>query len=69
MAPDLAYTDLEIQAGDIASIEYTRMIADDTSDTEKANIRANLLAYCKRDTEAMVRVLDALCAEAQRMGA
>ena len=40
------------------------MIADDTSDTEKANIREALLAYCKRDTEAMVRVYHRLMAEA-----
>ena len=64
LAPDLAYTDLEIQAGDVASIEYTRMIAADTPESKKAQIREALLAYCKRDTEALVRVLYALQAEA-----
>ena len=64
LAPDLAYDDLEIRAGDVASIEYARMIADDTPGSEKAQIRANLLAYCKRDTEALVRVLGALKAGA-----
>ncbi len=68
LAPDLAYTDLEIQGGDVASVEYTRMIADDTPDSDKAQIRDSLLAYCKRDTEAMIRVLDALKAEAKGTG-
>ena len=65
LVPDLSYGDLEIQGGDVASIGYTRMIAADTPEPEKAEIQEALLAYCKRDTEAMVRVLDALHAEAR----
>ena len=65
LVPDMAYTDLEIQGGDVASIGYTRMIAADTPEPKKAEIQEALLAYCKRDTEAMVRVLDALHAEAR----
>ena len=68
LAPDLAYADLEIESGDLASIEYARMISSDTPESEKAQIRANLLAYCKRDTEALVRVMDALQAEARGTG-
>ena len=65
LVPDLSYGDLEIQGGDVASIGYNRMIAADTPEPEKAEIQEALLAYCKRDTEAMVRVLDALHAEAR----
>ena len=65
LAPDMAYTDLEIQGGDVASIAYARMIAEDTLESEETQIREALLAYCKRDTEAMVRVLDALKSEAR----
>ena len=65
LVPDLSYGDLEIQGGDVASIGYTRMIAADTPEPEKAEIQEAMLAYCKRDTEAMVRVLDALHAEAR----
>ena len=65
LVPDLSYGDLEIQGGDVASIGYTRMIAADTPEPEKAEIQEALLAYCKRDTEAMVRVLDALKSEAR----
>ena len=66
LVPDMAYTDLEIQGGDVASIGYTRMIAADTPEPERTEFQEALLAYCKRDTEAMVRVLDALHAEARR---
>ena len=68
LAPDLGYAGLEIESGDVASIEYARMIADDTPEPVKARIRDSLLAYCKRDTEALVRVMDALQAEARRTG-
>ena len=60
LVPDLGYTDMDIQDGTAASTAYIRMIADDTPDSEKANIRNALLIYCARDTEAMVRVYEAL---------
>lgn len=65
LVPDLGYTDMEIQDGTAASIAYTRMIAEDTPETEKTSIREALLAYCARDTEAMVRVYEALSAESE----
>ncbi len=68
LVPDLGYSDLGIQAGDVASVAYVRMIADDTPESEKTRIREALLAYCQRDTEALVRVLDALLAEAGDAG-
>jgi len=36
------------------------MIAESTSAEEKEATREALLAYCQRDTEAMVRVFDVL---------
>ena len=65
LVPSLSYTDMEIQDGTTASTAYTRMIAHDTPDPEKTTIRESLLAYCSRDTEAMVGVYDALLAEAK----
>ena len=64
LAPGCGYNDLEIQEGALASVSYLRMIAADTPAEEKARIRQNLLAYCARDTEATVKVLDALRAAA-----
>ena len=65
LVPKLAYNDMEIQDGTAASTAYIRMIAHDTPDPEKTTIRESLLAYCSRDTEAMVGVYDALLAEAK----
>lgn len=64
LAPSLNYADLEIPEGMAAAASYTRMIANDTPESEKARIRDALLAYCKRDAEAMVQIYDALLAEA-----
>ena len=63
LVPELGYDDLQIADGQAASVAYLRMTAPDTPDDERAAIRANLLAYCKRDTEAMIRVYDALLME------
>ena len=64
LVPTLGYADLDIPEGLAATASYTRMIAGDTPESEKAEIKEALLAYCERDTEAMVRVYDALLAEA-----
>jgi len=61
LAPDTGYGDLEIQHGLVAAIDFGRMVAEDTPIYEKATIREALLAYCEKDTEAMVRVFDVLC--------
>lgn len=34
------------------------MTSDKTPAKEKAELEKNMLAYCKRDTEAMVGILD-----------
>ena len=64
LVPDLAYDDLDIQEGGAASVAYARMIAPDVSEAERAKLRDALLAYCGRDTLALVRVVDALRAAA-----
>ena len=61
LVPEMGYGDLEIQQGLIAAIDFGRMIAVGTPTDEKAKTRDALLAYCQRDTEAMVRVFDVLC--------
>ncbi len=64
LVPDLGYADLEVPEGMAASAAYARLIAGDASELERAEIREALLAYCERDTLAMVRVYDALLMEA-----
>lgn len=63
LVPDLDYTDMEIQDGTAASTAYMKMIADNTPDSDKETTIEALHSYCARDTEAMVRVYDALDSE------
>ncbi len=48
------YADLGIQHGRAASGGYFELMDEDTSPERKAEIRSALLAYCGRDTEAML---------------
>jgi len=40
----------------MALTEWERMLAEHTIDTDKVNIKNNLLEYCKLDTLAMVEI-------------
>jgi hypothetical protein len=58
---DLSYDNLEIREGGAAAAAIYRLLFEDGLSGETARaLRANLLAYCKRDTEAMVRLLAVL---------
>lgn len=56
LLPAMDYGDLAIQEGDMASNAYAQMLYGGADPTEQARIKANLLAYCGRDTEAMVEL-------------
>lgn len=59
LAPALSYAGLAIAEGETAQLELSRMYFEPgMSSDERDELRAALLAYCKRDTEAMV-VLEA----------
>ena len=58
LCPDLRYDTLSIREGDTASRVYAQLKFQD-ADTA-ALLREHLLAYCKMDTLAMVRVLEVL---------
>ncbi len=60
LVPDFGYGDLGIQDGEVASNAFLEAIDDETKPAKSQQIRADLLAYCKRDTEAMIRVVEAL---------
>lgn len=64
VCPEVGYADLEIQDGATAARQWLRMISSGTPDDERAHIRASLLAYCERDTLALLRVREALVARA-----
>ena len=60
LVPDSGYQDLEVHDGSQASLTFTQIIAPETGEDEREGLREALLAYCQRDTEAMVWIFDAL---------
>jgi len=61
VAPDLDYADLEeVQDGGSAQLAYLEAIHPDTSEARRDELATSLLAYCERDTLAMIRVEEAL---------
>lgn len=62
LVPELTYEDLAIASGGDATIELARLAlsTDVLTETERANLRRELLEYCKRDTWCLVRLLDRL---------
>ena len=60
LVPQLSYDELEIADGGAAMEAYHQMCATKDNPEELAQIRDNLLEYCKLDTLAMVRILDTL---------
>ena len=60
LVPDLDYSDLEISDGEQASAAYAEMIQPETPAVRRSQLRESLLAYCRRDTEAEVRLFEKL---------
>lgn len=53
---DLNYLNLAISHGGMAQDAYLKLIGKELSDAEKADLKKSLLAYCRQDTLAMVKV-------------
>jgi predicted RecB family nuclease len=62
LVPELSYSDLVIVDGRVASVEIARLlfVADRIPVEERERVRKDLLAYCERDTWAMVRLVEEL---------
>lgn len=62
LIPEMNYGDLGIADGELASAEIARMLfkPETLSGPEREQLRSELLAYCARDTEVMVALLDRL---------
>lgn len=60
LVPEMNYQDLDIQEGQLAGLEYLRMIDPSISADEKEKIKEHLLTYCGYDTLAMVKIREAL---------
>ena len=59
LIPELSYKDLEINEGGLASVAFESLYYE-TDLMRIADIRKNLLEYCKLDTFAMVKLLEKL---------
>jgi predicted RecB family nuclease len=62
LVPELSYNDLVIVDGRVASVEIARLlfVADRIPAAERDRVREDLLAYCKMDTWATVRLVERL---------
>lgn len=62
LVPGLPYDDLHIQEGGTAALELWRLLSsgDAIPPAECKRIRTDLLAYCQRDTWAMVKLVERL---------
>jgi hypothetical protein len=67
LVPGFGYDDLEIQEGGAAAAALEAMLLDSQplTDTDRKNLRRDLLRYCERDTLAMVRLHERLVEIAQ----
>ena len=59
LIPELSYKDLEINEGGLASVAFESLYYE-TDLMRIADIRNNLIEYCKMDTFAMVKLLEKL---------
>ena len=55
-----SYTDLEIQEGGQASLEYLRVHFGNVPEAERQRVREQLERYCGQDTEGMIWIVAAL---------
>ncbi len=60
LVPELSYSGLAIADGETASLMYIKALKNEISEEEKEKVYADLLDYCRLDTLAEVRLLEAL---------
>ena len=70
LVPELSHAQLEIQDGGVATAELERLLlgGDEMPDSERAKLRSALLAYCRLDTLALVKIVERLRAIGGRTG-
>lgn len=56
ICPELSYDDLSINNGQLAFIQYLKMISPELPKEEKEKIKNDLEVYCKQDTYAMYAI-------------
>jgi hypothetical protein len=60
LVPDMTYGGMAVSEGSEAGLAWEKMIRADAESEERKRLKDALLAYCKQDTLAMVRLLEVL---------
>jgi hypothetical protein len=60
LVPEMTYEGMAVAEGNEAGLAWERMIHGQIDEAEKRQLRTALLAYCRQDTLAMVKLLEVL---------
>ncbi|MGD1102450.1 MAG: DUF2779 domain-containing protein [Terriglobia bacterium] len=60
LVPDMSYDGMAVAEGNLAGLTWEKMVRAEAGSDERRKYRDDLLAYCKQDTLAMVRLLEVL---------
>jgi hypothetical protein len=60
LVPDMSYDGMPVAEGNLAGLTWEKMVRAKAGSDERRKYRDDLLAYCKQDTLAMVRLLEVL---------
>ncbi len=60
LVPDMTYEGMDVAHGGEAGLSWEQMIREELDPVEQQRLKAALLAYCRQDTLAMVKILERL---------
>ena len=60
LVPGMSYDGMEVAEGNEAGLAWEKVVHAEAGSAERRRLTDALLAYCKQDTLAMVRLLDVL---------
>jgi hypothetical protein len=60
LVPDMTYDGMAVSQGSEAGLAWEKMVRAEAGTDERRKLRDDLLAYCKQDTLALVRLLEVL---------
>jgi hypothetical protein len=60
LVPDMTYDGMEVSEGSMAGLAWEKMKHPEVGSEERKRLKDSLLAYCKQDTLAMVKLLEVL---------
>jgi hypothetical protein len=60
LVPDMVYEGMEVSDGGQAGLAWDQMVRGELDPAERQDLKDALLAYCRQDTLAMVKILECL---------